>query len=778
MNNGYVNNFENRFSESKNDKFERMMAEAQASQKELEEKVGISIDQIYSLIPRAVLLVVKSGEKRPKTKDWQKVTFADTQDGDYQESLRRHLNTGVLLGRASGGLCTIDVDSDEFFRNLIQANLETSPEIASLVTRCKRGAQFWLYIQGDYPFGVKKIKTLDGRSWGEWRSDGGQSIIRGVHPDHTPEGQRIFYRWLEGQPPPRLRFTDIVWPEGLVLPWIEERKAKPEESETKTLSSQSGRIVREKRVPVQVPGDGRITSDFARALGKHLATADFFIRGGICVQQRYDRATDTHEVKPVDPYCFQTALEAICIPFRLLAEGNKDKNGAPNLVKVPGSISDKLARTVLASPYFLEQLLPVSAFNSIRLPVIRDNGVVEMLPEGYDHQSGILTVTKKGTESLDPRFTLSQSVEYFRGILDEFCFHADDRERAIAVTLAGALTLFCRHMLPDTISRPGFLFTANSPGAGKTLLAKLAMVGPAELPGARTAPSENDEMEKIILAKVLGGRSVIFFDNLKGNLSSPALESLITSPYYEGRTLGHSKETRMIHGITVFVTGNGLSVSQDLGRRFLHVDLFLTEANSEDRKIRRTLDDFTLLEERPKILQALWAIVNAWNNAGKPRAKTVHNSFAAWSTLIGGILENAGFASAFGKFQGQESGDQTTDNIEHLIDLMQLDQRYKLGEIINLCAEYGLFSWWIPEEGEMEKGDKLSFSKLIRSYVGRHFKSGRKLSSDGDTRDRFRFVATDLRSNLSVNSSETQNTNPLFLLSQQVHHLHSKKSSY
>ena len=48
---------------------------------------------------------------------------------------------------------------------------------------------------------------------GEWRSDGGQTVIYGKHPSGSP------YVWVVQERPVTIKFDDIVWPNHLELPW-------------------------------------------------------------------------------------------------------------------------------------------------------------------------------------------------------------------------------------------------------------------------------------------------------------------------------------------------------------------------------------------------------------------------------------------------------------------------------------------------------------------------------------------------------------------------------
>jgi hypothetical protein len=115
------------------------------------------------------------------------------------------------LGKASGNLCSIDVDSDDDFTSFLELNPKLA---ATLQTRGSRGGNIWIRVPGDYP-ALTKIKKLDNSSWGEFRSDGGQTIIQGIHPNGTS------YKRLVDAQPIEIQFDAIKWLENVVLPWTD-----------------------------------------------------------------------------------------------------------------------------------------------------------------------------------------------------------------------------------------------------------------------------------------------------------------------------------------------------------------------------------------------------------------------------------------------------------------------------------------------------------------------------------------------------------------------------
>ena len=170
------------------------------------------LDDLQELLGNKVVLIpIPRGQKGPVAKGWQNIKLPQTQGIDYQRALNQG-NIGVLLGAPSNGLCAVDIDSDEE----LEAFLALNPILrGTLITKGARGAQIWCKIDGDYP-PLTKLKTESGQDFGEWRAEGGQSVIHGTHPTGVP------YQRLNNAPPVIISFSQIVWPGHVKLPWAKD----------------------------------------------------------------------------------------------------------------------------------------------------------------------------------------------------------------------------------------------------------------------------------------------------------------------------------------------------------------------------------------------------------------------------------------------------------------------------------------------------------------------------------------------------------------------------
>ena len=141
---------------------------------------------------------------------------------------------------------------------------------------------------------------------------------------------------------------------------------------------------------------------------------------------------------------------------------------------------------------------------------------------------------------------------------------------------------------PSLYLAPGVLLRApaiSGAGAGKGLLARcISIIAYGREPHAVNAGPNIEELEKRISAELVEGNAVLFLDNLNDRaLKSEALASAITERPARTRILGKSQMVSLNSSTLVILTGNGLSVSEDLARRFIIVEL---DPRTEDPEAR------------------------------------------------------------------------------------------------------------------------------------------------------------------------------------------------
>lgn len=234
-------------------------------------------------------------------------------------------------------------------------------------------------------------------------------------------------------------------------------------------------------------------------------------------------------------------------------------------------------------------------------PLLGSGGAIRSDP-GYDAESGIWLDNPPNVAGLvadqPTREAAAKALTLIRGYFETFCFadaplRKPQEGRSAMVDLdappgadesaflVALLTAVCR---PSLDGSPGVLIKAASisgAGTGKGLLARaISYIAFGSEPFAITSGGSEKEFEARIVAELMTGAPMLFCDNMNNvALKSNQLASFITERPARCRVLGKS-ETRLLDSSALIVlTGNGLSVSEDLARRFLVIEL---DAKSED----------------------------------------------------------------------------------------------------------------------------------------------------------------------------------------------------
>jgi hypothetical protein len=254
---------------------------------------------------------------------------------------------------------------------------------------------------------------------------------------------------------------------------------------------------------------------------------------------------------------------------------------------VPVTLPHRAARLYLALDEW--GLRPLNGLTTA--PLLFQDGSLR-LAEGYDAQTGLwcasvphielhaapnleeakaaLAVLRRAFRTFSfadaPRLTDSSGVE-----MVDLSKPAAQDESAF---LCGLLTAICRSSLSLA---PGLLICAPSlsgAGAGKGLLVRsIAAIAFGLEPRAFTAGENVAELDKRLASKLMEASPILFLDNLNArSLRSELLASVLTEPHVGVRELGRSKTRLLNSKAFVAITGNGLTISEDLTRRFVVSD--------------------------------------------------------------------------------------------------------------------------------------------------------------------------------------------------------------
>src|SRR5262249_16110571 len=108
-------------------------------------------------------------------------------------------------------------------------------------------------------------------------------------------------------------------------------------------------------------------------------------------------------------------------------------------------------------------------------------------------------------------------------------------------------------------------------GAGKGLLAKMiSVIAFGTRPNVTPKDDSREEFDKRLVSALIEAHPFLFLDNFnEASLRSNTLASVMTERPVRPRVLGKSRNVTLNSSALVCVTGNGLTVAEDLARRFI-----------------------------------------------------------------------------------------------------------------------------------------------------------------------------------------------------------------
>ena len=234
--------------------------------------------------------------------------------------------------------------------------------------------------------------------------------------------------------------------------------------------------------------------------------------------------------------------------------------------------------------------------------------------------------------------------------------------------LVNLLTAACRPSLPLA---PGALYTApeiSGAGSGKGLLVRaISMIAFGISPSAFTMGSDRHELEKRLAAELMEAHPVVFLDNANGRaLRSDTLASVLTERPARVRVLGRSLMVPLNSTAFIAITGNGLTLTEDLARRFIPCEL---DARCEDPELRPFASGF-LKEIEARRAELLAAALTIWrwgrrNAAQLTRGKPL-GSYELWAEWCRDPLLNLGCQDPVERIEALKANDPHRQRIGEL----------------------------------------------------------------------------------------------------------------
>ena len=324
-------------------------------------------------------------------------------------------------------------------------------------------------------------------------------------------------------------------------------------------------------------------------------------------------------------------------------------------------------------------LLPMLAFGRwtrirpiagvVEAPIFRPDGTIAQAP-GYDPATGYLYRPAGEFPPVPEHPTQEDARLAMMSLRHVFCDFPYVSEAASYVPVAALLTILARAAIRGCV--PVFAFEASRTRSGKTKQGDAVhLIATGRLGAHSPFPHDDVEQIKAMLSIALSASPVAFFDNVKGQFGGAALENAVTAGELKQRILGASEDVTVSWIATVIVTGNNMTMTEDMLGRTL---LCRIEPKEEDPRKRTDFEHPDLLDwvasERPRLLVAALTILRAYAAHGFPDARTgTLQSFNAWSRVVPPAIVFAGGPNVLEAVADDASGG--TDEAGALVTLIR-----------------------------------------------------------------------------------------------------------
>lgn len=382
--------------------------------------------------------------------------------------------------------------------------------------------------------------------------------------------------------------------------------------------------------------------------------------------------TMSGEWTPMTPQVFVTWIVEKAGILPISGYETDDKTG--KRTPIESELKVEQARIILASQNLRVKLPEVKQINRVKLPVFRQvlderelparKGFrkIELLQPGYDAETQTFTIS--GGEDYDEALDPNEALLWLKKLLRDFPW--GDIERSKSVFVCAFLTLFCRNLYLG--KAPMFLFVSNLPGSGKSMLTRVCIEPVVGMDS--TAPSgwnrdDRQETRKELDAAAQEFSPYIWFDDVdRCKVMGSDLNRWLTGKTWACRVMGTKERFKGPLYASTFLTGNGVTVDDNLDRRTLWVDLFAKQSSRDRKKDedRIELDEgfFDDAANMRQCLAVMWALVRWWDEEyNRMVTKQRHiESFEGWSQIVPSIAECATFTKGLVPYESPDTGNQ------------------------------------------------------------------------------------------------------------------------
>jgi hypothetical protein len=267
-----------------------------------------------------------------------------------------------------------------------------------------------------------------------------------------------------------------------------------------------------------------------------------------------------------------------------------------------------------------------------RTPVIAPSGEVRF-HMGYDPEAGLYH-DQTPTFELPDNPSHPDAVAAAQILLAPFSqYKFEDSAVGAAIMLGAIFTALER---PFLRTAPMLVIRSSMAGTGKGLIVRcLVWLAYGTLPVIMTWGQNKEEFEKRLASILITSPAAFSIDNANGmQIEGELLESIITEGSADIRLLGRSEMVRVRNSSMVTLTGNNPSITGDMARRTLPIDIMPRSADPERDKY--PFNPFEVVQaRRTEFLMHAFTIMRAYRLAGMPDSGLpAVGSFDAWSRRV------------------------------------------------------------------------------------------------------------------------------------------------
>jgi len=497
-----------------------------------------------------------------------------------------------------------------------------------------------------------------------------------------------------------------------------------------------GQVSEDGRPRIVLPGCGKPDSKFAAEVGEQIEGKEvWFNHNHRTVIIRSVETTEElttvgfHALKPIEA---GTDLE------QYVETGFLQQDNFGNWVFTAKSLNREWADKLLHAPQLLSRLPKILRILDSPLPVLHKGEICQPQP---NYNPPLKAYLLPSAPQIKP-VPIEEARQLIRDTLEGFCFES---EQAAVHTMARLLTPFCRGLMGWDARPPLWVYEANRERCGKDYLNGVIQTVHDGNIVSNPPFNSDEELRKKITAALRSGMRRMHFANMKGHISSGALEEAVTNKVWNDRTLGHSEEKSYPNEIEFSLSCNiGTTWTPDLGNRMRIISLFLAQEDPNERQFRHPDLHGLVRRIRGDILSALWAFVRYWDEKGRPDGTNLFASFPEWAKVVGGIMCacELGDPCLPDQRMTKVGGDEMTGDMKDLFALAhekfgeEWVDKQEIYQLLDDRPDLGLFSWF----DLTDKSGKTRFGKALHRYDKRIL-GDVILAVEGDkNRRRYRFI--------------------------------------